>query len=314
MAKHQQDKQGNVSFERDSLNRPQDNISPASNNTTIIDEDNPIPFPTEGDIKFIKNIYSSQLFRAKIDANISEFLDTGPNIDLNGFFDLYDKLFFDIPKEGRQSHTRLINNSTDYLNNYVNPLQSTLDSLNERVATLENALVQANIDLAEALANATGNDAAEIAAQAEYEGEYGDLNDPRISYSRIKQNLQYLFNQGRLENDTQNKLDNGPIKDLRQAWENGGDGGIRAGVNIRLWSEWLEDIDKRSSNKDQRDIELTLNLMQQNIKNGYGDQLNETTLQNTAEAQGIVANNYSGDDLLSGGSGGGSGDFDAGGG
>lgn len=303
MAKHQQDRQGNVSFERDNLNRPQDNISPASNNTTITNEDNPIPFPTEGEVKFIKNIYSSQLFRAKVDANISEFLDTGPDIDLNGFFDLYDKLFFDIPKEGRQSHTRLINDSTNYLNNYVNPLQSTLDSLNGRVADLEAALVQANIDLAEALANLTGNDAAEIAAQAEYEGEYGDLNDPRLNIYNIRTNLQYLLDEGRLENDTQNKHDNGPRKDLDQAYENGGDGGIRAGVNTRLWSEWLEDIDKRSSNKDQRDLELTLNLMQQQVKNGYGALLSETTLQNTVEAQGIVVNNYSGDDLLSGGSG-----------
>ena len=68
-----------------------------------------------GDIVFSKTIFSKNTFNKNINISFNELNQTAPPIDLSAFFRMYSNLFFDIPKEGEQSHNSIIKQSTDYI-------------------------------------------------------------------------------------------------------------------------------------------------------------------------------------------------------
>lgn len=247
----------------------------------IVDEENPVPYNDTGNIIFDRSIYSLRDFKKNVDTNFNEFGNISSTIDIPQFFKSYNELFFDIPKVGENSHSTIIETSMNYVENYRNPLQDTVDGLYSQLEEADRiiadlqvqlASAQAGGSLAEDIASAT-EDAAEEAENAQYIAQYGNLNDPYMNYSTLQTNLYKLYQAGELQNDTPSKFEGGPEKDLRQAYENGGDGGIREGVPNRLYSEWRVDVDRRSSGKDQDDIYLMLNKTQQSIANGNGESL-----------------------------------------
>ena len=101
-------------------------------------EDNPPPI--NGDIMFEKIIYSQKSFRQTVDTSISELKTQREEIDISKFFKHYNKIFFDIPKEGGESHTTLIATSKEFIENYIDPKDSIIDALEEQVRDLEFAL------------------------------------------------------------------------------------------------------------------------------------------------------------------------------
>lgn len=257
---------GNVSIE------PEKTIvvSKPKSPVTIIDEENPIPDNYEGDIIFDKVIYSSYDFTKGVNIGFNELTSTKTKIDVRQFFDLYNELFFEIPKEGENSHSTIIETSMDFVTNYKNPLQDTVDGLYLQLEESDRIIADLQVQLATAQA---GDSLAEDIASAAENAQYGNPNDPYMNYSTLQANLYKLYQEGELENDTSNKFENGPKKDLTQAYEKGGQSGIREGVSNRLYSEWREDVDRRSSGKDQDDIYLMLDKTQQNIANGNGESL-----------------------------------------
>ena len=93
-----------------------------------------------GDIMFEKTIYSQILFRQTVDTSISELKTQREEIDISEFFKHYNKVFFDIPREGEESHTSLLESSKEYLEDYVDPKDSVISDLEEQIKDLEYAL------------------------------------------------------------------------------------------------------------------------------------------------------------------------------
>ena len=91
-------------------------------------------------IKLTKTIYSTKSTEGLVDRSFSEIFKTKDPIDLSNFFSIYGELFYDIPKTGKNSHTTIIKQSTDYIKNYIDPKEEQIALLTERIAELEEEL------------------------------------------------------------------------------------------------------------------------------------------------------------------------------
>ena len=72
-------------------------------------------------ISLKKKQYSNRAINDIIDRSFSETETDDRTRDVKKFFQLHDKVFFDIPKEGEESHTTLMLESKNYINDYVDP-------------------------------------------------------------------------------------------------------------------------------------------------------------------------------------------------
>jgi hypothetical protein len=93
-----------------------------------------------------KTIYSNSINKVK-DTSINSFTPSVDNTPVepiptvDGFFDNYDVLFFEIPKTGNNSHETLINRSSEYIGLNLQSLFSQLKELQT-----QNQLLQQQID------------------------------------------------------------------------------------------------------------------------------------------------------------------------
>ena len=235
----------------------------------IEDEENRIPDKYKGEITFTRTIYSKGDFNKKVDTSFSELNTTDLPIEIDQFFDHYNEIFFDIPKEGENSHTTIIQTSLDYVESYNNPLQPVVDNLNTQIEELESEIRRLENELqnlvlgdTESLEESVNNQA----AQAEYDAyvaQIGDPGNPTMTYNALQDRLKQLFNQGQLENDKENKYENGPKKDLRQAYEKAKASDLK--YSNRSESQWRADVKKSSSGKDERDINLAIDKVRSAI-------------------------------------------------
>ncbi len=126
---------GNVSFEED---------SPLYNEVELEDElEDEVVIPI-GDINFQKTIYSQKAFRKKVDTSISELRPKQRTVNIPSFFKHYNRVFFDIPKEGQESHSTIIEASKDFINNYIDPKDVIITGLEEQIRDLEYELINPN--------------------------------------------------------------------------------------------------------------------------------------------------------------------------
>jgi vacuolar-type H+-ATPase subunit I/STV1 len=98
-----------------------------------------------------KKVYSKNQYEKVIDTKFSQLATTvTPTVDpaedietqIFDFFNTYDKLLYDIPKEGEiNSHEYLIKTSSEYIN--FNPTDDTIQALIEEI----NSLQQTNLEL-----------------------------------------------------------------------------------------------------------------------------------------------------------------------
>ena len=106
-------------------------------------------------IKLVRQVFDKDKFKETIDTSFSEL---GNQIDptffdinlatIEDFFTLYNKFFFEIPKEGEvNSHTFLIQESSDYVN--FNPNQEEIEALLEEISDLR----EENLDLRQEVAD-----------------------------------------------------------------------------------------------------------------------------------------------------------------
>jgi hypothetical protein len=123
---------GNISFREKDPNPgrslPQVISTPDEENTDQL---------IEGNVVFLRKIYSNEEFKRRISSEFSELSATSQQVNLLSFFQQYDQLFYRIPKEGENSHTTLITNSSEYINNYVDPKDQIINELNDRITELE---------------------------------------------------------------------------------------------------------------------------------------------------------------------------------
>ena len=104
-----------------------------------------------------QTVFDKQAFNETIDTEFSELGNTNTpdpsffDVDLatqQDFFTLYDKFFFDIPKEGdTDSHTYLVQTSGDYAN--FERDQAAMKELLDEIADLRGENVKLKIDKVE---------------------------------------------------------------------------------------------------------------------------------------------------------------------
>jgi hypothetical protein len=241
----------------------------------FVEEVEPTPSPILGDIKFQKTIYSQNAFRKKVDVSISELKPQSPPIDIQGFFKQYRKLFFDIPKEGIISHGTLIRESRDYYKDFIDPkdeqildLEGQVESLNNRINNhiIGTEIIESAGGTVDSIGDAIEEQTEVIEEQAENAAvllEIGNPNDPNIYWSKnsarllfpdglkevgkhmIKGNSQRLPNGQDAFEGNKNKIDDS-YRDLKEAYNKGGNSNIRELQEIRTYSEWNADIKKRA--------------------------------------------------------------------
>ncbi len=110
-------------------------------NNTLINNDS--KYSIDGEIvELQKRHYGTKDASQLLDRSFSELTKTRDSINSANFFNLYREIFFDIPKEGENSHTTLMLESKDYINNYIDPKDDKINELLERVIELENEKTQ----------------------------------------------------------------------------------------------------------------------------------------------------------------------------
>jgi hypothetical protein len=231
----------------------------------IEDEENPIPSKYQGDITFTRTIYSKGDFNRKVETGFNELNSEVLPIEIDQFFNYYNEIFFDIPKEGENSHTTIIETSLDYVESYNNPLQGVVDNLTDQITELEgeirrlenelqNLVLGDSDSLTESLEEQT-NIAEQQAKQAEYDAyisQIGDINNPTLKYEDLKSRL------GAISGKENRK------KDLRQAYEKAKASNLK--YSNRTRDQWKADVKKSSSGDKQSDIYKAIDNQVQIIK------------------------------------------------
>ena len=96
-------------------------------------------------VNLIRNSFSKTQYPKVIDTEFSQLTpqNTEPvaiqNVSVDEFFVLYNKLFFDIPQRGNNSHETLITTSTEYIG--YNPLTTELEALQQEITQLRRQLL-----------------------------------------------------------------------------------------------------------------------------------------------------------------------------
>ena len=101
------------------------------------------------EVKLVKEVYGRNTYTKVIDTSFTELYTPvtasalAAQVTVDGFFDLYNELFFDIPATGEvNSHEYLVARSTEYLGGGV--LSDNEKALIEEINLLRQQLLEAN--------------------------------------------------------------------------------------------------------------------------------------------------------------------------
>lgn len=95
-------------------------------------------------IQLIQPMYKQNDLKRRVNTNFEELFQSSKSnkMSIPKFFKHYSQLFYDIPKEGEDSHTRIIAESTGYLTNYIDPSQEEIQELTLQIVELEKKLAE----------------------------------------------------------------------------------------------------------------------------------------------------------------------------
>jgi hypothetical protein len=97
-------------------------------------------------VNLTKNSFSKTQYPRVIDTEFSQLTPAVTesvavqDVSVDEFFLLYDKLFFDIPQRGNNSHETLIQTSTEYIG--YNPLTTEIEALQQEITELRRQLLE----------------------------------------------------------------------------------------------------------------------------------------------------------------------------
>ena len=104
-------------------------------------------------MKLNKKAYISKEAEKFIDKSFRELKSTTEGVSLTNFFEIYNKLFFKIPKTGTLSHTTLFNKSGEYLKSpglssdkNIRTLKNNIQSLEQKISELEAEKIKLDLD------------------------------------------------------------------------------------------------------------------------------------------------------------------------
>lgn len=234
----------------------------------IIDEENPVPPNYDGDITFTRTIYSKKEFNNKNNISFEELNSTNLPIEIDQFFNFYNEIFFDIPKEGENSHTTIVETSLDYVGSYNNPLQGVVDNLNSQINELEGqiSILEGEIEIlvaqiSSSLADQINSQQAQAAYDAYLTQIGGDPENPIMTYSDL-----YIRANNVVGTDFD---DSRAAKDLRQAYERAKSSGLK--YQNRTGGQWKADVEKDSSGQRTEDLFEAIDALKDIIKGKLAD-------------------------------------------
>ena len=97
-------------------------------------------------VNLTKNSFSKTQYPRVIDTEFSQLTPAVTesvavqDVSVDEFFLLYDKLFFDIPQRGNNSHETLIQTSTEYIG--YNPLTTEIEAVQQEITGLRRQLLE----------------------------------------------------------------------------------------------------------------------------------------------------------------------------
>ena len=99
--------------------------------------------PFEGEIiELQKRHYDQASTSELLDRGFSEIAKSRDKLTTDNFFNLYQELFYDLPKQGKKSHNFLIEESTRYIGGYEDPKDDKIDNLINRIVEIETAQIE----------------------------------------------------------------------------------------------------------------------------------------------------------------------------
>lgn len=103
------------------------------------------------EVNLIKRVKGANTYTSVVDTEFKELVsvqvtEVEPTVTVEGFFELYEQLFFDIPVDGElNSHRYLVEKSTQYLGGNV--LDAEKQALIEEINSLRSQLLDINSSL-----------------------------------------------------------------------------------------------------------------------------------------------------------------------
>ena len=88
-------------------------------------------------VELQKRHYGTKDASEALDRSFLELTRTKDNLGAESFFNLYRELFYDLPKTGNNSHTLLINESKNYVKDYIDPKDDIIDELTQKIIDFE---------------------------------------------------------------------------------------------------------------------------------------------------------------------------------
>tara|TARA_R110000744_G_scaffold199024_3_gene318270 strand:+ start:1403 stop:2062 length:660 start_codon:yes stop_codon:yes gene_type:complete len=96
-------------------------------------------------IKIDKLTVNSEIGDKSIDRTFSELIPKLELVSVDQFFNYYNQLFYDIPKNGTTSHKTLIDQSTEFYGDYKDPKDGLIKNLEQQIFDLNNQLLLGDI-------------------------------------------------------------------------------------------------------------------------------------------------------------------------
>ncbi len=93
-------------------------------------------------IKLDKISINTEVGDRSINRTFSELIPKEDLVSVDQFFSYYNKLFYDIPRNGTTSHKTLIDQSTEFYGNYQDPKDEIIRDLEKQIIELNNQLLQ----------------------------------------------------------------------------------------------------------------------------------------------------------------------------
>ena len=98
-------------------------------------------------LKLKREQYSSTAVDNAIDRTFSDFEQSNTQRDIKRLFNLYNEVYFDVPKQGDESHTTLFVKSRDFIRDFVDPKDAEIFSLTEEITDLNQQILDLQIEL-----------------------------------------------------------------------------------------------------------------------------------------------------------------------
>ena len=91
--------------------------------------------------------YGLSSVNALLDRKFTEFAKNPAEQDIQALFQIYEDIFFEIPETGEKSHTTLFERSRDYLREYIDPKDATIEDLEDKIEELNQTVLDKDLEI-----------------------------------------------------------------------------------------------------------------------------------------------------------------------